>query len=245
MKNFALVFTLLFSPAFLFAFDGDAWIVTGDKVTLRSKPSVKSAGLMELKAGKIVRVTGKTKVRDKFLPKDNFGFYWYESVLSNGKKGWIYGKFLYQMNGDRFAAENSSGVFQRSYEIAGKNYLFGIAVEDAYPVSDDKGLTGSIIHAAPFFAEEDNDTGILFKSEKIRTYMDDELKHPYFFKLTDSDYGMQQVISIDIDGKQKNGTVRLNIDFNTQTGGGNFYIIGKYNKGHLIISEYTKVKESK
>jgi hypothetical protein len=37
----------------------------------------------------------------------------------------------------------------------------------------------------------------------------------------------------------------MDIDFNTQTGGGKFYILAKYNKGHLIISEYKVIKDTK
>ncbi len=245
MKKLILLILLIMQPVLIFAFDGDSWVVTGDRVILRSKPTSKSAGIMELNAGRIVRVVNKTKVRDKFLPGDNFGFFWYESVLANGKKGWIYGKFLFQMNGDRFAAEDSKSVFYNPYKISGKSYLFGIAVEDAYPVSDDKGLSGSVIHAIPFFAEEGSDNAIFLKSEKIHTYRDENLKFPYFFKLTDSDGGMQQVISVKIDEKNKTGSVRLDIDFNTQSGGGKFYILAKYNKGNLIITEYKILKELK
>ncbi len=245
MKKMILLIFLIMQPVLIFAFDGDSWVVTGDRVILRSRPSAKSAGIMELNSGRLVQVVNKTKERDKFLPGDNFGFFWYEAVLKNGKKGWIYGKFLYQMNGDRFAAEGSASVFYNPYKIGGKSYLFGIAVEDAYPVSDDKGLSGSIIHAIPFFAEEGGDTALFFKTEKIHTYMDEDLKFPYFFRLTDSDYGMQQVISVKIDEKNKTGSVRLDIDFNTQTGGGKFYILAKFTRGNLIITEYKILKETK
>lgn len=220
----------------LHAFDGDAWIVVGDDVRVRSNPSIKGTVVTSLKAGTVVRVTEKTDNRDKFLQGDEFGFYWYNAVLPGGKKGWIYGKFLYQMNGDRFA--DDPAIFANPLKIGGKLYYFGIAVEDAYPAADDNGLTGSTIHAVPFMIQDNGKEGLLFKSDSVRTFHDENLSFPYFFRMTDDEGGMQTVKSVTTTVKGKIMHVKVLFDYSLQDGGGTFYILAKPDSGALIITEY-------
>lgn len=240
---FLFIFILMMLPGNLAAFDGDMWLVTGKNVRVRSAPGIKAPVVTEVNAGLVVQVLSKTVKRDIFLPGDSYGYFWYEASLPSGKKGWIYGKFLYNMNGDNFAVDGE--VFAGTYIIAGKKYLFGIAVEEAYPVGDDEGLTGSSINALPFLIEEGKNQALLFRTVSVRTFNDADMKFPYFFRLNESDGGIQQVKSIEIDEKNKKGVLKLNITFTTQTGGGNFFIRAKKDKDHMTITEYKLLNEEK
>jgi uncharacterized protein YgiM (DUF1202 family) len=236
--RFTVILCFLLSSINLFAFDGDSWIVAGDNVKVRIKASVQGSVVDTVNAGTVVRVVSKTDVRDKFLEGDQFGFFWYNAVLPNGKKGWIYGKFLYQMNGQNSVKDPE--LFSKPFIINGKEYYFGVAQEEAYPVSDDTGLTGSVIHSLPFFIEDGKTEGLLLKSSKVHTYNDEGLKFPYYFRLDESDGGMQQVTSIEISVKNKVTSVKLNFDYELQDGGGTFYLIVKKENNYLLITEYRK-----
>jgi hypothetical protein len=226
----------------LSAFDGDSWIVSGDNVRVRSKASAQASIVDSVKAGTVVRVVSKTDKRDKFLEKDEYGFFWYNAVLPNGKKGWIYGKFLYQMNGDRFTTDPT--IFAKAFTINGKEYYFGIAEEEAAPVFDEEtGMPGSEIHALPFFVEEGKSEALLLKSVNVHTFWDENLKFPYYFKQTDSEGGMQHVASIEISEKNKSATVRIDFTYDTQDSGGTFYILAKKENNYLLITEYSKKEE--
>ena len=225
----------------LSAFDGDAWLVAGDRVRVRAEPSANAAVVAEVNAGAVVMVLKKTEVRDRFLPGDNFGFYWYYAEIPGKKKGWIYGKFLYQMNGERFSLNEE--LFRKSFVINGKKYDFGIAIEEAYPPMDDNGLTGSVIHAMPFFLEDAKHAAHLFKAESVNTFQDGDLKLPYFFRLYDSEGGMQKIKKIGIDSKGKSAVITMIVEFTTQTGGGEFSIMAKPSKGHMVITGYTMDRE--
>jgi uncharacterized protein YgiM (DUF1202 family) len=228
--------SFLFLSVNLFAFDGDSWIVAGDDVRVRSTSSVQGTVVDSVNEGTVVRVISKTDKRDKFLQNDEFGFFWYNAELPNGKKGWIYGKFLYQMNGQNTVAD--PGIFSIPQKIDGKNYFFGIAQEEAYPVADETGLTGSEIHLLPFFLEEGKTEALLLKTSSVHTFEDNGLKFPYYFKLTNSEGGMQTLTSIETSIKNKVTTVRLNFDYEHQDGGGTFYILAKKEKNYLLITEY-------
>jgi hypothetical protein len=228
------VMLILAMPFISNAFDGDAWIVTGDKVLMRKSPTVSAPVVTEMKAGTVVRVTGKSDKRDKVIPNDEYGFFWYQSVLPDGRKGWVYGKFLYQMNSEDFVTNPE--LLQKEYTIGGKKYYFGVAIDEAYPVADDQGLTGSEIHGLPFFVEEDGKVALLLRSESVRTFWDQ--KPPYYFKTYNSEGGIQQVSSIETTGK--GGVVKLTFEYSTQDSGGTFTITAKLVKGYLLISDYKK-----
>jgi hypothetical protein len=238
MKQRILSIILMMYPLAAPAFDGDMWLVAGDKVRVRKTPTASAAVVTEVNAGLIVRVIEKTAVRDTFLPGDSFGFYWYHCALSDGKKGWIYGKFLYQMNDDSFVTDKS--LIGKEFIIERKKYIFGVAVEEANPVSDDEGLTGSEIHGLPFFISENGKTVLLLRSEKVRTFWDTQLKFPYYYKMTNSEGGIQQISSIETAGKS--GTITLNFEYSTQDSAGTFIITAKVTGGALLIAGY-KQKE--
>jgi hypothetical protein len=234
--------SFVFLSVNLFAFDGDSWIVAGDDVRVRSTSSVQGTVVDSVNAGTVVRVISKTDKRDKFLQGDEFGFFWYNVVLPNGKKGWIYGKFLYQMIGQNTVADPE--IFSKPQKIDEKDYYFGIAQEEAYPIADETGLTGSEIHLLPFFLEDGKNEALLLKALKVHTFEDESLKFPYYFKLTDSEGGMQSITSIETSKKNNVTTVRLNFDYEHQDGGGTFYILAKKEKNHLLITEY-HIKEGR
>ena len=72
---------------------GTNGIILTDGLILRNLPSSKGKYITKISKDTIVRVIAKSKVLEKIGKKR---FYWYKIKLRNGKKGWVYGKFIAQ-----------------------------------------------------------------------------------------------------------------------------------------------------
>jgi hypothetical protein len=218
------------------AFDGDAAVITGDNVRVRSQAKAVAPVTATLRIGTVVRIIEKTGSRDKLSKGDAFGYYWYKVDAGPRTQGWVYGQFVYSLNGDRFVAENT--LLYNPHRFSGKEWLFGVAVEPAYPVSDETGLTGSVIHAVPFFLDEKTNRAIFIQSEKVAYDLGEPAKPPALFRFNDSEGGTQKIQAIKID--QKTQAMTIEGFYETQVGGGKFILKIKINKDTLILAEFKK-----
>lgn len=109
------------------------------------------------------------------------------------------------------------------------------------PVSDDTGLTGSVIHAIPFFLNEKTNRAIFIQSEKVAYDLGEPAKPPALFRFNDSDGGTQKIQAIKID--QKTQTMSIEGFYETQVGGGKFLLRVKINKDTLILAEFRKLPD--
>ncbi len=229
----------IFLAAAADAFDGDAALIVGDNVRLRAEAKSTAAVVTSLRIGTVVRILEKSGARDKMGNKEAFGFYWYRVDSGRNTKGWAYGQFVYAMNGDRFVADAS--LLQKPYQFSGKSWLFGVAEEPAYPVSDDTGLTGSVIHALPFFLDEKSNKAIFIQCEKTGYDLGELTKPPALFRFNDSEGGSQQIKSITIN--QKTQTMILEGAYYLQDGGGTFSITVKIGKDALLLMGFKKIQD--
>ena len=61
--------------------------ITGNKVNIRSAPSLKASVLLQLNKGDPVEATGKTAT-------DSNGDDWYQIRTPSGKTGWVFGRYI-------------------------------------------------------------------------------------------------------------------------------------------------------
>jgi hypothetical protein len=221
------------------AFDGDAALIIGDNVRVRAEAKSIAAVVTSLRIGTVVRILEKSSARDKLGNKDAFGFYWYKVDAGRNMQGWAYGQFVYAMNGDRFVADAS--LLQKPHQFSGKAWLFGVAEEPAYPVSDDTGLTGSVIHALPFFLDEKSNRAVFIQCEKTGYDLGELTKPPALFRFNDSEGGSQQIKSIVIN--QKAQTMIIEGAYYLQDGGGIFSVTVKIGKDKLILTGFKKTPD--
>ncbi len=221
------------------AFDGDAALIVGDNVRIRSEANTTAKVVATLRIGSVVRILEKSSDRDKMGKKNEFGYYWYKIDAGKNVKGWVYGQFLYGMNGDRFVANAS--LLAQPHPFSGKAWLFGVAEEPSYPVSDDNGLTGSVIHALPFFFDEKFNKALFIQCDKTGYDLGEPTKPPALFRFNDSEGGTQTVKSITIDRKMQ--TMSIEGVYYLQDGGGVFSLTVKIGKDKLILTGFKKIPD--
>jgi len=72
---------------------GNAAFVYGKNVILREQPSVNSKVVIVLKDRAPLKILDKTQ-EPEYIPKNGHGAYWFQ-VTVQGKKGWVYGKYVH------------------------------------------------------------------------------------------------------------------------------------------------------
>jgi SH3-like domain-containing protein len=80
----------------------------GDKVNVRSKPSIKSDVVLQLKINEVLDIKGKTKETTTIQNQTD---YWYQ-IEKNGKQGWVFGALTTETLNEKVDAEDGSSTIE-------------------------------------------------------------------------------------------------------------------------------------
>jgi len=156
-----LVFAMfIIASTIAYATEAAEGIVWGENVRMRSRADTGSEIVEVLSTGRVVAILAAGEKRQKIGKDDPWGYFWYHVRVPSGKTGWIYGKYLYLRKDSEFVKDAS--LIKKELIIAGKKYLFAVAVEPAYPVMDGEGLTSSTIHGLTCLYVKDQATVVPF-----------------------------------------------------------------------------------
>lgn len=121
-------------------------IIIGDNVRVRSSPELNGDVIHTFNTAELVNITDRTNER-KVITNDNgcdaYGYHWYKIYDTQGRVGWVYGKYIFHLRG-----ENSQAPFAFPHptteyiDIDGNQYHFDIATDMGYGPDDVDGLTG-------------------------------------------------------------------------------------------------------
>lgn len=124
--NKLLVASLILFLSLLPAFAQQTGIITANKTRVRTKPMIINSGTVGYaNKGDTVTILDRTKVTDTVF---NMEDYWYKVKLSNGKRGWVFGRFIQpsqQAPNDKPRVLNTKTDFQLSQQKAG---LFEVGI---------------------------------------------------------------------------------------------------------------------
>ncbi len=125
-------------------------IIVGEGVRIRSNPNLKAEITDKCVTGDLVRIVKSSDERmviDKGgSPCDQYGYYWYEVITADGQKGWVYGKFVYNIitKGKRAEAyaKKMNEMMDKSLLVNNEPWFIGFAHDNSYPVIGEQGLSG-------------------------------------------------------------------------------------------------------
>jgi hypothetical protein len=138
-------------------------IITSSETDLLSAPSLSEAAVIAtLSKGFLVKVLKKSEnlVVESLTPRypcDEYGYHYFRvSAAVDGKdtSGWVYGKYLYQVDNDR-QTNLSGGVFS-TVTHQNSDYEINFAFSDGVGVSNSEGLTGCEDTYVIFFTSPNN-----------------------------------------------------------------------------------------
>jgi hypothetical protein len=173
-------------------------IVVGEGVRLRSEPDTKADVVEKLNTGtllKIIRSGDKKVVMGKGDQCNPDGFFWYEVIESGGKKGWIYGEFIYRLiikgRNDENLDDLQAKLFSRQYMFREQWYGLGYAVATRPAKYDEEEDTVCVDYVIPFFYNEKEGVVYPFKfmpNKKNKVLMYDLTKEKGYFQFAWGSY---------------------------------------------------------
>ena len=228
-KSYKIIYFFIFILFFLSCKreEETSGVVVGENVRLRKAPSLKGEIITKCNTGLKVVVMEKTEKRDKLQGREEYGYHWYKIEIPSGETGWLYGKFLYIISKTKFVKNKK--IFKKYFTFNGEKYHFGIAVEPSYPAVDREGLTGSEIHALPFFYIKGKERVIPFMVDKSckEDIIFREEKKPYIFKLIDGEGIGEEIVSIKETQYKGEDIIELEIEYTTQEEEGKYILFIK------------------
>lgn len=139
-------------------------IVVGEGVRLRSAPDVKAEVVEKLNTGTLLKIIkrGDKKVHlGQLNVCDADGFYWFEVMESGGKRGWIYGEFLYELvirgRNDDILEETDHKLMGKTFRFNDKIYRVGYANAVRTGIVEQVGAANDTIcieYLMPFLYQE-------------------------------------------------------------------------------------------
>ncbi|MFO7723312.1 MAG: SH3 domain-containing protein [Bacteroidales bacterium] len=173
-------------------------IVVGEGVRLRSAPDTKADVVEKLNTGallKIIRSGEKKVILGKGDQCNPDGFYWYEVLESGGKKGWIYGEFIYRLiikgRNDENLDDLQAKLFSRQYMFGEQWYGLGYAVASRAVKYEEETDTVCVDFVMPFFYHEKEGVVYPFKfipNNKNKIIMSDLTKEKGYFQFAWGSY---------------------------------------------------------
>jgi hypothetical protein len=169
-------------------------VVVGEGVRLRTGPDAKAEVIEKLNTGVLVKIirSGEKKVLMGGTGKCNpDGFVWYEVLESAGKRGWIYGEFIYPMvvkgRNDEDLSENLKKWLDVKCPFGNLNYMTGLARSNYRFFIKPDGDTLCLEYLLPFFWLPDQGTIFpfrFFQNKKNKVRMLDMTKEQNYFRFT-------------------------------------------------------------
>lgn len=254
-------------------------IIMGEGVRMREFPELSAKIVSVLNAGKLVDLLDVTQERFRLNESYEYGYHWFKVSVREGHEGWVYGEYVYLLTEDilppDWVSEAESGIaLKQSYldtyfgdkdiltkifSLRGVKYKLNLGVEPSYPISDEQGLSGSTIHALPFFYEIMDEKGLPFIA-----YEDEPGKAPglekleffanrgYTWKSKDGgcwvrlrcDEGITEHLATMqmVEREDNMSLLVLKVTFNLQDGGGEYHLVlfPKETRVHVECIYYTE-----
>jgi hypothetical protein len=139
-------------------------IIVGEGVRLRTSPDVKAEVVEKLNTGILLKIIkrGDKKVHlGQLNVCDPDGFYWYEVMEAGGKRGWVYGEFLYELvirgRNDDILDETDQILMRSKFTFNDKLYGVGYANAVRTGIVEQVGApndTTCIEYLMPFLYQE-------------------------------------------------------------------------------------------
>jgi hypothetical protein len=237
-------------------------IIMGDGVRMREFPDLSAKILSIFQAGKLVDLLDVTQERFKLNESYTYGYHWFKVSVREGHEGWVYGEYVYLLTEDilppDWVSSDASGVqikqsyidayfgdkdiMAKMFTVDGVKYKLNMGIEPSYPISDEQGLSGSIIHALPFFYDVMEEKGLPFIAYENKPGKVKGLEKLLFFSQRGytwlskdggcwvrlaSDEGItERLASVHIVESEEYGNLLiLKITFNLQDGGGEYHVL--------------------
>ncbi|OHD11127.1 MAG: hypothetical protein A2Y41_01665 [Spirochaetes bacterium GWB1_36_13] len=198
-----------------FSFDKDTGVIAGNKVRMRSEPSLSGKILKELFIGEVVFILNQSEKTERIDKNRQFSYYWYEVKTAEGKRGWIFGQFVYRYQDKK----NAKMLIENS------TYRIEIFKEEEFCPD----MPDNPAYSMPFLCKNDESFCIpLFMNETMLK----EIPHSYgregssYYKMI-RDTGISEECEWIAVDKKKN--LILQIQYGTQTGGGEYKLKTIYN----------------
>ncbi len=235
-----LFFVVVVFPAF--GAGQNEGIITADRVLLRKGPGTSHAAVGRLMAGEVVRITEKTKMRDRLKKKYSHGYYWFSIAADNNRRGWVYGRYCYPLKSRKKTSPSSKGAafWKKAFSLNEKFYL-GLAVEDAYPVSDKNGLTGSEVHSLPFLRKKGHSRVLLFwlpGKLKGKILFREKKQMNTWFRLMSNEGVGEKIVNASVVTFKGRRALALDIRYMSQESAGSYRITCLKKGGRMVIMDF-------
>jgi hypothetical protein len=122
--------------------DNARGVIVGENVRVREEANASSRIITSLNTGDMLRVTAHSSTMQQLVKSRAYRYRWYSVVLPSGKKGWVYGQFIYSMHEEKKA---------HRFTFKGKTYQLIVAKEQAASIEE---LPAQSTYAMPGFLDE-------------------------------------------------------------------------------------------
>ncbi|HRZ42003.1 MAG TPA: SH3 domain-containing protein [Bacteroidales bacterium] len=200
-------------------------MIVGEGVRLRATPDTRGEVIEKLNTGvllKIIRNGEKKVLMGDPDPCNTDGFYWYEVMEPGGKRGWIYGAFMYPLvipgRNDENLQEPLRKLMAAQFPFKNGTYRIGLARSGYRSYVSPAGDSLCVDYILPFFWLPDQGTGFplrYVKSAKKNIRMLDLTKEQNYFRLTEGGVFDDKLTGF----SARQNTLRLNMNRELQVDG--------------------------
>ncbi len=169
-------------------------VIVGEGVRLRATPETKGEVLEKLNTGtllKIIRAGDKKVLMGNPDQCNSDGFFWYEVMESGGKRGWVFGEFIYPLvisgRNDDDLDSNLRKLMVRSFMFGEKWYQVGIARSGYRSFVTPGNDSLCVEYLMPFFWQKDQGTILpvkYFTNPRNKLRMVDLTREQNYFRFT-------------------------------------------------------------
>jgi hypothetical protein len=220
-------------------------VIVGDNVALRPHPSLRAGVLRRLRSGAPGTIIDKTPARVK-LYGEKYGYHWY-LIRHAGKNGWVYGRHFWPLTERAFLARGAGRQLVRQPLSLDGSRLFHLrlAEEPSVPSFDGKGLTGSQTRGLPCFTGSTAGSLLpLWAPLPVlrQVIQRGEEKRSGWFLLRSHAGITERITALAVIPWQGRTALALDIEFDTQTGGGAYRLVTVLRNGRFEVVRHTHLR---
>lgn len=217
-------------------------VIFGDSVRVRKTPNLKAAVVTTLNTGTVVTVIETS--RESGSIDQGCAAPWLRVAAPDACTGWIFGRFVYPLTTSEFLVPmTAASILEQRLTLDGRAYRFAMAAEPPSPNPEQCGFTR---HGLPCFTGEPDRQVMLIRVPKTIAvkYRDDE-KGDYWFRLRRDDFMGETILSVTTVKSGGRDAVAIEVDYNTQTGGGRYRLVMLPTGDRFTVTEYRLMNETK
>lgn len=240
--RFFLPFFLVTATLPIMAAEG---VVVGDRVGLRHSASLQAAVITLLRTGTPGTLLGKSPSRVK-LRGEKYGYHWYR-VRCADKTGWVYGKYFWPLTERAFLAKGAGRqLLRQPLSLDGRTrFHLRLAEEPSVPAFDGTSLTGSETRGLPCFTGSAAGpllplwAGLPVLRQVIQR--DEEKRSGWFVLQSHAGIG-ERITALTVIPWQGRTALALDVEFDTQTGGGAYRLVAVFRNGRFELVRHTHLR---